>query len=179
MYHYGKKDSFDIRVVNYKKFFIVIFQKPLITRDPDYRTSLLAAWAVPFMQCYQQMSPVPYMGNQKVTRISDLINSKVGSPYPSMGSHFGVGGTSFFKAAMHTEKRDLLVYLSITKEHAGAKKEAVDNIDGFLQDEPRRWSIRQHQLDRVWGYQKNVISFNKDIFEANLKLGNKINTGRV
>ena len=64
--------------------------RPLTTKRPGFVTSLLSAWSVPMMQGYQQMIYNHRPGlSQRDTFLSDLINSRIGCPYPSMGSHFG------------------------------------------------------------------------------------------
>ena len=63
--------------------------KPMLAKK-DFYTSLLAAWSVPMMQGFQQIEYVIESGrSQRDYFLSDLINMKIGSPYPSMGSHFG------------------------------------------------------------------------------------------
>ena len=70
--------------------FISIGATKPISAKKDYYTSLLAAWAPPMMQAFQQIAYEYEAGkSQRDTFLSDVINTKVGSPYPSMGSHFG------------------------------------------------------------------------------------------
>ena len=139
----------------------------------------MSAWAVPFMQCFQQMSPkLDANRNQRNNKISDLLNSRSGTPYPALGSHLGVAGTPFFKAAMQTEKRDFLICLAMGKGHEGAKKEAIQNIDNFQFEQPERWSIRRERLEQLWQFQKQIISYNRTLVDAALLFGNKINTGK-
>ena len=64
--------------------------KPISSKRPDFYTSLLAAWAPPMMQAYQQIAyPRDQTRMQSDSFLSDVINSKIGCPYPSMASHFG------------------------------------------------------------------------------------------
>ena len=64
--------------------------RPLTTKREGFVTSLLSAWSVPMMQAFQQVVyDHPEGKSQRDSFLSDLINSRVGCPYPSMGSHFG------------------------------------------------------------------------------------------
>ena len=61
-----------------------------MAKDPNFYTSLLGAWSTPMMQAFQQIKYEFDDGQlQKDTFLSDLINLKIGTPYPAMGSHFG------------------------------------------------------------------------------------------
>ena len=64
--------------------------RPIMAKDPNFYTSLLGAWSTPIMQAFDQIKYGYQDGHlQKDTFLSDLINMKIGTPYPSMGSHFG------------------------------------------------------------------------------------------
>jgi len=130
------------------------------------------------MQAFQQISPVSDPNrNQRMHRVSDIINSKIGSPFPSMGSHFGLAGTSFFKAATQSEKRDFLVFFALERGHEGCILEANNNIEGFLVEEPISYSIRYDALAKTYRYQKDIISYIRRIGHASLLTGNRISTG--
>ena len=64
--------------------------KPLLARDSNFYTTVLSAWATQIAQAYQQIE----LGAE-LTRshhdnfLNDVINSKVGSPYPTLAGNFG------------------------------------------------------------------------------------------
>ena len=64
--------------------------RPILAKDPEFYTSLLAGWSLQMMQGFQQIvHNYEESRSQRDSFLSDLINTKVGTPYPSMGSHFG------------------------------------------------------------------------------------------
>ena len=131
------------------------------------------------MQAFQQISPVlDPRRNQRMTRVSDVINAKIGSPFPSMGSHFGLAGTPFFKAATQSEKRDFLVFFAMERNHESCTREARNNIEGSLVEEPTSYSIRYDALAKTYRYQRDILSYIRTIGQASLLTGNRINTGK-
>ena len=64
--------------------------RPILAKDPDFYTSLLGGWSVQMMQGFQQIAYSYEDGKlQSDSFLSDLMNMKIGTPYPAMGSHFG------------------------------------------------------------------------------------------
>ena len=65
--------------------------KPIMAKDPNFYTSLLGGWSTPMMQAFEQIKYQFDDGQlQRDSFLSDLINLKIGTPYPAMGSHFGM-----------------------------------------------------------------------------------------
>lgn len=71
-------------------FFALGATRPIMAKDPNFYTSLLGAWSTPVMQAFNQIKYEFEEGQlQRDSFLSDLINMKIGTPYPAMGSHFG------------------------------------------------------------------------------------------
>lgn len=64
--------------------------KPLYSKNNNFYTTLLSGWATELAHSFQSIeSGTASDKNQTQYYMSDLINSKIGTPYPSMASQFG------------------------------------------------------------------------------------------
>ena len=70
-------------------FFALGATRPILTKDKDYYTSVLAAWAFPIMQAFHQIQPGTEDCGSSNYSVTKFLNSRVGASYPTLSSHIG------------------------------------------------------------------------------------------
>ena len=84
---FPKKDEDDTREV---PIIALGATKPLLAKDKNFYTTVLSGWALQLAQAFQQMKQTADPNrNQFDNFLQDTINTKVGSPYPTLAGNFG------------------------------------------------------------------------------------------